>query len=229
MDGHRDGPPFHQAVGELSACGVQEQATLTMLTLASLPKSDVLRATVSPALADYRNWRDDEMPPGVVPTIRNAFPRWFVPRSVDLREQALNEALVHDDHWHLQIHVADRPRYYTRVRLIEADWVVEWFGEAWLAEAVHDGLSVIERHAPDLHGELRLVSSSLYEFTSFWLPAHGQHLVVSASSQLEPRLPPLMTFIETAQLSQALSSAFGPRRASGGSSGRHKPPPRDKI
>jgi hypothetical protein len=183
-----------------------------VIELEAIPDPDALRAAVGPALADYRISRGDVMPQQAsgppFPVIRNALPRWLVPRTADLATQPLADALIHGGNWHLQIHLEGKPRYYARVRRVEKTWIVEWFGEAWLAVAVHRGLAALERQAAELNGELRLVSSSLYEFTSFWVPSRDEHMVVSASARLGGGLP-RRTFVPAARLQQALVAAFG--------------------
>jgi hypothetical protein len=190
-----------------------------VLELAAAPDPEGLRGAVSPALADYRILRRDVTPEQALappfPIIRNAFPRWLIPRTADLATQSLDEALVHEGNWHLQIHLEGKPRYYARVRRVEETWIVEWFGEAWLAAAVHRGLAAIQRRAAELDGELRLVSSSLYEFTSFWVPARDEHMVVSASPRLGANLP-TRTFVPAGQLQQVLVTAFGGNYGAGG-------------
>jgi hypothetical protein len=180
-----------------------------MLTVQPIPEPAQLRSAVTPALADYRIWRgvidQGEELKAPIPVIRNAFPRWLIPRTADLATQALSEALIHDGHWHLQIHVGPEPTYYARVRNVEQAWLVEWFGEKWLAAAVDRGLSFLEG-APGLEGELRLVSSRLYEFTSFWLPAMDRHLVVSASWLGHE---PTLKFVSFATLEQEVLARFG--------------------
>jgi hypothetical protein len=166
------------------------------LQLPAPPEPDALAAAVSPALADYRIWRDGIsvaaafQPP--VPTVRTALTRWVIPRESDLsRQGGLTAALAQGGRWHLQIHLDGQPRYYARVRHPAAEeqreqkWIVEWFGEKYV-EPVQRGLEFFESR-PELEGELRLVASDLYDFTSFWLHPDAQFYVVSALPAL--RLP----------------------------------------
>jgi hypothetical protein len=158
------------------------------------PEPDALAEAVSPALADYRIWRDgidvlDAFRPPV-PTVRTAFTRWVIPRESDLsRQGTLANALLQGGRWHLQIHLGDRPRYYARVRHpgaeegLEEKWIVEWFGEKYV-EPVERGIEYFTSR-PELEGELRLVSSDFHQFTSFWLHPATQFYVVSASPALK--------------------------------------------
>lgn len=195
-----------------------------MLTLRDVPDVEGLRRRVSAALADYRIWRGDVPDKTAafqdpVPVVRWAFPRWVIPGGQNLQPQALAAALEHADRWHLQIHVGETPQYYARARYAGEAWSVEWFGEAWLAQAVDRGMRWLEENARLYPGEVRLISSRLYEFTSFWLHpslavVDERYVVVHASARLQGL--PLLTPIRGHQLKQTLISRLGAVRAAGG-------------
>jgi hypothetical protein len=188
-----------------------------MLTLPPVPDLERLTVCVGPALADYRIWKEHMTLSTVfqepVPVIRGAFQRWVIPGGDILATHGLTESLIHGGRWFLQIHVREQPRYYARVRHVRGQWATEWFGEAWLARDVHMAIEFLEERGAGLEGELRLVSSRLYEFTSLWLYPRNVHLVASASDRLA-RLP-RRQFIEAERLQQALLAEFGGNYAAG--------------
>ena len=151
---------------------------------------------------DSRDWRLGEL-----------IPYDWIRRGTDL--QACGP-FVEPRGWHVQIYYQRRPRYYVRTLEKPSGWVVEWIGEEWLARQINSGMLWLEEQEDQLpDSNVRLLSSRLYEFSSFWLPRTRQHVVVSASWRLR-RVLPLHRWLAEGELAEYLLAHFGKQRGQGG-------------
>ncbi len=183
-------------------------------------KVEQLRHTLSSAIADFRGWYEKLPPQNAwqqpVPVLTHLLQRWLIPRGADL-EQPLHKVLERQGHWHAQVlrraagEAADTG-YYVRLRQQDEVWNVEWIGYRWY-EPVDRGIRWLEERELELgEVEVRLVSSSLYKFTSFWLVPSHRHLVVSSTDDELPQFE----LIDQNLLLRRLIERFGLKHGAGG-------------
>lgn len=197
-----------------------------MLVFPAIPPGSAqrLKERLSPAMADFRIWRGDvnegkEWDPPL-PVLTHVFQRWIIPRGVSLVNAKLDQVLEHNGRWHAQIEARDKDGrfgyYDSRVRYLKADsdWKVDWIGFRGY-EPVKMGIERLPERDERMDMEVRLLSSSLYKFTSFWLAPFHQHLVVSSAEGLLPE----GEFLTQDELRDQLLKRFGPDYGIGGIQG----------
>ena len=170
-------------------------------------------------LADYIQWREkdsfdvENLKRSRDWSMAEVIPYDWIPRAANLNDV---DDFIQRRGWHIQIFFRGSPRYYIRALNKADSWSIEWIGEKWLADHVQNGMVWLEEREQELPtSEVKLLSSRLYEFSSFWLVANRQHVVISASQSLTRTLP-LFEWLTEQQLANFLKIHFGSSQAGGG-------------
>lgn len=147
----------------------------------SLPSNrSALGRRLGAQLRSYQASRKQESEP--LPVLREVLPLMEIPEATNLSKSL---KLKHNDRWLALVFVTDKARYYGRCIFDrsseERPWRVTWIGEAWLAKAVDQGLSHLERLESEFEGKsiVWLISSRRYRFSAFWIEKTDKFLIVS--------------------------------------------------
>ncbi len=163
-----------------------------MFSLQEPPDRDGLALALGTRIEWYRKWSEGSSyrSDGPEPRLHEALPLVLLGRR-EISNVSFRQILNEDDDgdlWHLQVHLDDLPRYYARARYSEDQWRIFWIGEWWLADPVHLGLLWLDWYDRESFvSNVQLVSSRVYQFTSYWLKELDQHVVVSAGRRLRGR------------------------------------------